>query len=125
MLDKKAILESKDLPSEVVDVPEWGGQVTVCSLNGTQRDNFEQSLLKGKKVDMQNMRAKLCALCIVDEKGKRLFSDLDAMTLGKKSAKALDRVFTVAQKLNGMGADDIEDMVKNSGRAIAADSASG
>jgi len=125
MLDKKTILDSKDLPTEVVDVPEWGGSVTIRTLSGTERDRFEQSLLKGRKVDMDNMRAKLCALCMVDEKGKRLFNDLEAQQLGLKSAKALDKVFTVAQKLNGMGADDIEDMVKNSGRAIADDSVSG
>lgn len=124
MLDKKTILDSKDLPTEVVDVPEWGGEVTVCTLTGTQRDSFEASLLKGQKVDMHNMRAKLCALCMVDDKGKRLFKDLEAQQLGLKSAKALDRVFSAAQKLNGMGADDIEDMVKNSGKAVAADSVS-
>ena len=46
-------------------------------------------------------------------------------SLGRKSAKALERVFDVAQRLNGMGADDIKEMAKNSGRAIAADSTSG
>jgi len=124
MLDKKSIMDAKDLSSQVVDIPEWGGQVTVRTLTGVERDNFEQSLLKGKKVDMNNMRAKLCALCIVDEKGKRLFGDMDSVALGLKSAKALDRVFSAAQELNGMGVDDIEEIVKNSGKAIAADSTS-
>jgi len=79
----------------------------------------------GNKVNLRNMTARLCAICIVDEKGKRVFSDFDAESLGRKSAKALDRIFDVAQRLNGLGADDIKEMAKNSGRAIAADSTSG
>ena len=125
MLDKKTILGAKDLPTEAVDVPEWGGQVIVRTLSGLEKNVWESGNLVGNKVNLRNMTARLCAICIVDEKGKRLFSDADAESLGRKSAKALERVFDVAQRLNGMGADDIKEMAKNSGRAIAADSTSG
>lgn len=119
MLTKAQILKADDLPTEVVDVPEWGGKVTVRTLTGTERDAFEESITKKKgksfDVNMVNLRAKLCALTIVDDKGERLFTNADVVELGKKSAAVLDRIFTVAQKLNGLGKDDIEELAKNSG----------
>jgi len=44
--------------------------------------------------------------------GDRLFADADIAALGSKSAKALDRVFAVAQRLNGIGSDQV-DQAKN------------
>jgi len=119
MLTKEQILNSNDLVTEEVDVPEWGGTVFVKSMTGTERDLFEQSIIetKGKstKTNLANIRAKLCVMTLVDDKGSRLFTDLEFGVLGKKSAKALDRVFTVASELNGLSPTDVEDLVKNSG----------
>jgi hypothetical protein len=87
-------------------------------LTGAQRDAYEASMIdqrgKNREVNLVNIRAKLCVLCIVDEKGERLFSDTEVVNLGNKSAIALDRVFTTAQKLNGISTEDIEDLAKNS-----------
>jgi len=107
MLTREAILQADDLPRELVQVPEWGGDVYVSTLTGTQRDAFEQSL-QGKKdrVDLENVRARFAVLTICDEKGTRLFTHADISKLGKKSAAALDRVFAVAQRLNGFSDSD-------------------
>ena len=117
MLDKKSILDSDDLPSELVEIPQWGGGVFVRTLTGSERDDFEQSCLgsKGKSKDMnlKNIRARLCVLCMCEENGTRLFDARDVEALGKKSASALDLIFTVAQRLNGLGAKDVEDLAKN------------
>ena len=43
----------------------------------------------------------------MDESGDRIFTDKDITALGKKSAAALDKVFSAARELNGFG-DDIE-----------------
>jgi len=116
-LTKADILKAEDLDKEWVDVPEWGGGVYVRVLTGVERDNFESSVYvtKGRKteINMQNMRAKLCAKCMVDENGKRLFDTKDVKVLGKKSGRALDRIFSVAQRLNGMTQKDIDDLVGN------------
>ena len=42
--------------------------------------------------------------------------------MGKKGAKALDRVFSVAQKINGISDGDVEELAKNSGIAQSGDS---
>lgn len=116
-LTRDQILQAQDLPAENVHVPEWGGVVRVRGLTGAERDKFEASIVvrKGDKTEFnpENMRAKLCAMCIVDEQGNRLFSDDDIKALGKKSAAALDRVFQVAQRLSGLQPGAVEEMVKN------------
>lgn len=117
-LTREQILGAEDLETEVVDVPEWGGQVLVRGMTGTERDAFEASIveMRGKqsRVDMRNIRAKLVAKSIVDEEGKLLFSDADVRALGQKSASALDRVFTAAQRVSGISDTDVEELAKNS-----------
>ena len=111
MLTRDQILQSDDLPRERVSVPEWGGEVLVRTMTGADRDAFEASLVSrdgGKEGRLDNVRARLVALALCDEAGQRIFADADIAALGAKSARALDRVFGVAQRLNGIGADQVE-----------------
>lgn len=117
LLTRDAILQAQDLPTERVVVPEWNGEVLVRALTGAERDTFEQSIVeqrgKSTRMNLQNLRAKLVALTVVDEEGKRLFSDEDAKLLGQKSAAALNRVFEVAQRLSGLTPEDVEELTGN------------
>ncbi len=54
------------------------------------------------------------AVSIVGEDGQPLFNKGDVFALGEKSAGALDRVFSVASRLSGIGEADIEDLGKPS-----------
>ena len=107
ILSKVAILAADDLPRETVIIPEWGGEVLVRTMSGTDRDAFEASLLE-KDGRMENVRARLVALTLCDSQGDRLFDDSEIAALGRKSARALDRVFSVAQRLNGIGVDQVD-----------------
>lgn len=111
VLTRAAILESSDLPVEAVDVPEWGGTVSVRTLTGAERDRFELEVLGSSK---QNIRARLCAYAMADDSGMALFTPADVEALGRKSAAALDRVFTAAMRLNAIGGQDVEGLAKNS-----------
>ena len=62
---------------------------------------------------MRNARAKLLILCAVDEAGGKLFSDEDLAGLTKKSAKPIDRLFGVAQKLCGLSDEDVDELVED------------
>jgi len=115
MLTKEQILAAEDITYEMVPVPEWGDEVRIKVMTAGERDAFEASILRGQKTDMHNIRAKLCARVIVDADGKRMFSDQEINKLAEKSSVALDRVFSVAMRLNCLRADDIEEMAKNSG----------
>jgi len=75
-------------------------------------------------VNLANVRARLCAISIVDETGKRMFSDEDVRALGRKSAAALDRVFAAAQRLSGLTDEDVEELAKNSDGGQSDDSGS-
>ena len=118
LLSKTAILCANDLQTEDVDVPEWGGAVRVRSFTGRERDAFEASMVRGegkdRKVDLTTMRARLVGLTVIDEGGQRLFTDDEVDLLGAKSGAALDRVFAIAQKLNGLSGADVEELTKNS-----------
>ena len=118
LLSKTAILAAQDLQTEELEVPEWGGAVRVRSFTGRERDAFEASMVRGdgrdRKVDLTNMRARLVGLTVIDEAGQRLFTDEEVDLLGAKSGAALDRVFAVAQKLNGLSGADVEELSKNS-----------
>lgn len=128
LLSAAEILNADDIPTEEVEVPEWHGRVRVRGLSGSERDSFEESLLekKGKtrEVRFLNLRAKLCALTMVDAGGKRIFTDAQVEALGRKSAAALSRVFTVAQRLSGLSDDDVEELAGELGKGPSAVSGS-
>ena len=129
-LTKNQILKSDDLPREEVEVPEWGGSVWVRSMSGTERDAFETSMMeekdgKSKATNLRNIRARMAVLCCTDDKGERLFAHKDESAVGAKSASALDRIFSVAQKLNGMSNEDVEELAGNSEGELTVVSTSG
>lgn len=128
LLTREQILGVADLGFEDLDVPEWGGSVRVGMLMGAERDAFEQEIVtrQGKKVhvNLVNIRARLVALTVIDAEGQRLFSEADVKALGRKSALALNRVFEVAQRINGLTEADMEELAGNSGSAQSDDSTS-
>ena len=117
-LSRESILNFSDEVKEKVDIPQWNGYVYVKSLTGQERDDFEASCLTGRgksrDVNLKNMRAKLLVLTVIDESGKHLFTHSDIEALGKKNASALDKIFSVSQRLAGIGEQDIENLTKNS-----------
>ena len=113
ILSKSQIIAAKDQKLISVDVPEWGGDVMVRVMTGTERDRFEAEFVNGNKsVDM--VRAKLVAKCLCDESGERLFTEQDIPALGEKSAAVLDRLFSVCMKHNRFTKDDVEELAGNS-----------
>jgi len=132
MLSRADILAAKDRKMEKVPCPEWAKSespedvakafVFVKGVSGKVRDVWEHSSvqmrLKGRKTDVQtnfaNTRTKLLVHAIVDEHSQPLFTEEDIEALGEKSAAPLDRCFEVAQRLSGISAADVEDIVKNS-----------
>lgn len=119
VLTKNAILSQSDREIELVEVPEWGGVVFVRSLSGEERDQFEASIIErnGRDVrtNLRNLRARLVVLAACDESGAPIFTPGDADALGAKSAAALDRIFSVAQRLSGLRENDVQELAENFG----------
>lgn len=113
MLTKEQILAACTLKTETIKVPEWGGEVCVSEMSAVDRDAWESKLLVDGKPNLQNLRARMAAFCVVGADGKRLFSESDVEALGRKSAGALDRIVRVAQRLNRLTEADVEAARKN------------
>lgn len=120
-LSKKDILGSKDYKTEVVSVPEWGGDVLIRELSGYDRDKYQLELVsidaKGvptpKFENIARAKLFLVALSIVDEQGNKLFTEEDIEALGAKSGDALDRVYVAASDLSKLNFSDKEQLKKS------------
>jgi len=128
-LSKDDIFKAEDLPTRDVDVPEWGGVVRVRALSGSDRDQYDASMNQaqpdGSVVRLpQGSRARLVALCVVDEDGNSMFNEFDVGRLGNKSSAALDRVITVISELSALTDKAVEEMEGNSDAAQSGDSGS-
>lgn len=110
----KSILARDDRRFALVPVEEWGCIVRVRSLAEDELFDYRQSVLTGagkdREVNQRIMRVNLCATCIVDADGSPLWTAAD---LSKKSAHAIELVWTAATKLCGMDQDHIDDLLKN------------
>lgn len=115
-LSREQILDAKDLHTETVSVPEWGGDVRLRMLTAKERDAFEASVVEMKggkqKQNLANVRARLVSLCLVDENGEQLFKSYDVERLGDKSAAALQRLFEKCNEMNGLNDEDIEELTE-------------
>lgn len=114
-LTRDQILDAKDFNTKEIDVPEWGGSVFIRVMSGSQRDAWEADVMKASEAkSFENMRAKLLARVLCDEKGDCLFnSDEDITALGAKSGVVLQRLFEAATKLNAISKEAQDELVKN------------
>lgn len=127
LLTAADILGADDIVKERVEVPEWGGHVFVRVMSGSTRDRWEAHVYThGKSMDerMVNLRARLIAATACNDKGELLFTSKQIEQLGKKSAKAMDRVFAVASKINGLTKEDVDSLVGESEGDPSGDSGS-
>lgn len=113
---RETALGAEDRKPVKVDVPEWGITLYVRAMGGDERDHLEISSMTDRKNGtlLSNIRAKLLVLTVCDENGELVFSRDDVEALGKKSAKALNRLYAVASVLNDFTKADINDLKKNS-----------
>lgn len=115
ILNKDQILKIDDLPKIEVEVPEWGGTVLITMMSGEARMQYENFFVsQGDSMQAtENLTAKLIALTLVDENGKRIFSDEDIPLINKKSAKALATIFRMSLKHNKLDRESAEETKKN------------
>ena len=115
ILTRKAILDCNDNVKELVKCPEWDGDVYVKAMTGTERDAFEVAVVAlPKEKRSENMRSRIAIICVCDLEGNAIFESADITALGLKSAKPLDRILDVAQRLSGMGEKDQEALLGES-----------
>lgn len=113
---KDLILSADDRPTATVKVPEWKCSVTIRAFSAGDRDAIEMQIASARLENkpVENIRAKIAALIIIDENGNRVFTDAEIPVLAAKSAKALDRIFDAHLKLNKLTEDEADEYEKNS-----------
>jgi hypothetical protein len=114
MLSRDEILSKAVLRRETVTVPELGGDVILQEMSGAFRDAWEQSLQdRDNHGRLVNPRAKLVVATLVNEDGSRVFGDDDVDRVGNMPSSVLDRLCNVAQRLNLLRHEDLEESRKN------------
>jgi hypothetical protein len=107
---RAALLQSRELPIEKVYVPELDLTYGVRVMTGIERDAFESEVYAMRDKRTENLRARLVVRCVCDMEGKLLFEPSEATPIGMNSWIALDRLASVAQRLNMMSDAAMEDL---------------
>lgn len=94
---------------------EWG-DVYIKTWTAAERDAYEAQQSERNKAGkgLENFRARFVAACLVDAAGTPVFSDADAAELGNLPLAEVNKAFTKAMKVNGLGDEDEKDLTKNS-----------
>lgn len=108
MLTRDQILALDDLPRKAVDVPEWDTTVYVRKFSGRDRFELERLITEASTSEADALGA-LVALCLVDEKGTRLFSSEDVELLQAKNANALTTIAKAAIAFNTLTDEAVAD----------------
>ena len=115
MLTANEILSCDDKETIKLSVPQWGGDVIVSELTAFDRDEFDVVTQKLKAQNKPtNPTTRMVALCLVDERGKRLFSDDKIDQLSTRSGEAMQIVAKAVLEINKLTQKDIEEAAKNS-----------
>jgi hypothetical protein len=114
----KAQILAAEVPVELIDVPEWAvngdSQVRVRGLSAGEREHMQRQLAAlPEDAPDDLLTARMCALCIVDENGQRVFSDAEIPALSRVGWKGVDRIVQTIYRLSAMGAHALEDARKN------------
>lgn len=90
LINKQQILDRRlQLKTEIVQIPEWGGEVILMELTGKQRDNFEASIVQmgvngSRNMNLQNLRARLACKCIMEPDDFEIVESGDNFNEGNK-----------------------------------------
>lgn len=114
MLTGKDILAIDDLERETIDVPEWDCTITVQTMTGLDKDEYDAWIYGARgndgKPSLKHMRALITVLSCVDENGVKLFSVDEIEAVSKKASSALDRIYVVADRLSKLSDKSVEDI---------------
>lgn len=120
LLSKDQILAADRKKTVDVQVKEWGGAVRLQELSASDRDMWESESFvlnpegTSAKFNPKHARARLVVRCLVDDKGKRMFTDDEVAAIGSLSAASVQRLFNAARKLNAISEDDMKELEGNS-----------
>jgi len=106
---RKTILETDDIQSEVIDVPEWGIKVEVRGMSSKDRAKLLKSAARDGEVNMEAWFPDLLIATVFDpESGEQVFERADRDAINAKSGAAVSAIADVAARLSGLGDTDVQ-----------------
>jgi hypothetical protein len=110
------ILNSQDIPSEIINIPEWKTKVKVQGMTGAERTRIlELASANDGQMNLQMVYPEIVISTSFDpETGEQIFSPEDRAALLSKSATALDRLATVGMRLSGFTQEASDELGKDS-----------
>ena len=97
------IFAIQDIPSEMVEIPEWGVKLEVRGMTGAERTRIMDLAIDNKGgMNLQFVYPEIVIATAFDpETGLQVFTPNDRGTLLSKAATALDRLAGVGMRLSG------------------------
>ena len=117
------ILNSNDIPKELVKVKEWNISIEVRGMTGAERTRILDLALDEKGMNLQMVYPEIVISTAFDaDTGEKIFTPEDRTALLSKSANALDSLATVGMRLSGFLAETSNDLGKDSSETAIEDS---
>jgi len=100
---RTAIFDAKDIPSELVTIPEWNVAIEVRGMTGADRTRILDTAVSASgKVDLAVVYPEIViGTCYDPDTGERVFESGDKDAILSKSAQAIDRLAQVGMRLSG------------------------
>jgi hypothetical protein len=124
---REKILAAEDIPSETVEIPEWGVELLVKGMSAGERLSLMQNAYDQttQQVNMAIVYPDVVVACAFDPKtGEAVFTESDKAELMKKASAAIERLASVGLRLSGIGKDEQDAAGKDSSSTQNADSLS-
>ena len=119
------ILNSNDIPKELVKVKEWNISIEVRGMTGAERTRILDLAQDEKGMNLQMVYPEIVISTAFDaDTGEKIFTPEDRTALLSKSANALDSLATVGMRLSGFLAETSNDLGKDSSETVIEDSSS-
>lgn len=121
---REQILALNDIPSELVEISEWGVKVEVRGMTGAERTRIMDMATKNSgDFNLQFVYPEIVIATSFDaETGEQIFKPADRDALLAKSANALDKLATVGMRLSGFTAESADSAGKDSSATATEDS---
>ena len=116
------ILNSNDIPKELVKVKEWNISIEVRGMTGAERTRILDLAQDEKGMNLQMVYPEIVISTAFDaDTGEKIFTPEDRAALLSKSANALDSLATVGMRLSGFLAETSNDLGKDSSETVIED----
>lgn len=119
------ILNTSDIPKELVTVKEWNVEIEVRGMTGAERTRIlDLAVGEGNgEMNLQMVYPEIVISTAFDaQTGEQIFTPADRTALLSKSATALDRLATVGMRLSGFTQETSDDLGKDLSEMVIEDS---